>query len=105
DRPAEDIIQTEAEIAESIAVAVGARLAPSERARLERRPTRNAAAYDHYLRGQFERSRRTTDGMQRAIREYDAALALDPTFVAALAWKGATLGALANTYYDPTVGV
>src|SRR5207253_191965 len=58
DRPANDLLGVEAEIAESIAVNVGGRLAPGERQRIEKRPTRNAAAYDHLLRGRFELARR-----------------------------------------------
>jgi TolB-like protein/Flp pilus assembly protein TadD len=104
ERSADDIIAVEAEIAESVAVGVGARLLPAERQRIEARPTRNAAAYDHLLRGRFEQNRRTPESLRRAIREYDAALALDSLFVPALVGKATSLFGLGSNYYDGVGG-
>jgi TolB-like protein len=101
DRPADDLIGVEAEVAESIAVNVGGRLAPAERRRIEARPTRNAAAYDHLLRGRFEVSRGTTAGMLGAIREFEAATRLDSTLTSALVGAARTYSELAGVYYGP----
>ena len=55
------------------------------------RQTQNADAYDAYLRGRYLQNRRTADTNLQAVREYERATALDPTY--ALAWS-----ALALTY-------
>lgn len=104
ERPAEDIIAVESEIAESVAVNVGARLAPAERRRVEARPTRNAAAYDHLLRGRFQQNRRTTEALLVALREYEAALALDSLFVSALVGKATANIQLGSSYYTLELG-
>ena len=105
DRGAEDLISTEAEIAESVAVNVGARLAPAERQRVEARPTRNAAAYDHLLRGRFEQRRSTTAGNLAAIRQFQAALAIDPGLTSARVHMAASYGLLGTLYYSPEAGL
>src|SRR5438477_4212465 len=86
DRTVADSITLQDELATEIAVALGATLSPQEKARLEVRPTNNPAAYDAYLRGcafaagsQVDKS--TAEG---AIRSYQEAVKLDPSFV--LAW-------------------
>jgi len=86
DRTVADSITLQDELATEIAVALGATLSPQEKARLEVKPTNNPAAYDAYLRGrafaagsQFDKS--TAEG---AIRSYQEAVKLDPSFV--LAW-------------------
>ena len=47
--------------------------------------TSNIEAYQHYLRGRYFWSRRTVDDSTRAIREFEAALALDRGFAGAYA--------------------
>src|SRR5436309_7263576 len=86
DRTVADSITLQDELATEIAVALGATLSPQEKARLEVKPTHKPAAYDGYLRGrafaagsQFDKS--TAEG---AIRSYQEAVKLDPSFV--LAW-------------------
>jgi len=105
DRPADDLIGTQAEIAESVAVSVGARLAPGERRRIESRPTRNAAAYDHLLRGRFAVARRTTTSLLAGVREFEAALRVDSLFASAWVGLGQAWAQLANVYYSPEIGV
>jgi TolB-like protein/Tfp pilus assembly protein PilF len=80
-----DMMSVESEVASAIATAVGGRLAPAERQALAARPTVNAAAYDHALRGDFFLARRTAADDRLAIAEYDAAARLDPSFTRAWA--------------------
>jgi TolB-like protein/Tfp pilus assembly protein PilF len=105
DRPAEDLLSVQAEIAESIAVRLGGSVAQAERQRIAARPTTNPAAYDHMLRGRFEGSRRTQAAMVRAIAEYEAALRLDSTATLALVGVTQLYSALATLYYDPSLGI
>ncbi|MGI9077795.1 MAG: hypothetical protein ACR2G6_10805 [Gemmatimonadaceae bacterium] len=55
-----------------------------EVAALSDRPTRNAEAYRHFLRGTYYFGRREPGAAAAAIKQYDAATLLDPDF--ALAW-------------------
>ncbi len=86
DRTLADSITLQDELATEIAGALGATLSPQEKAREEAKPTNNPAAYDAYLRGRafaggssFDKS--TAEG---AIRSFQEAVKLDPSF--ALAW-------------------
>jgi len=49
------------------------------------RATRNPAAYDNFLRGNFQLARRTPESNLLAARSYEAAVAADPTFTDAVA--------------------
>ena len=97
DRGDRDVLAIEDDIAQSVAGEVIGRLAPSERVVLTARLTRNRDAYDHYLRGNFYLSRRTSeaDG-RRALEEYRAALQLDPSFAAAHGRLGFVYGIYAS---------
>ncbi len=97
DRPDGDVLAIEDDIAQAVAREVIGRLAPAERVALTARPTRDPLAYDHYLRGNFYLSRRTSeaDG-RRALEEYQAALRLDPAFPSALGRLGLVYGIYAN---------
>ena len=105
DRSTNDLISAEAEIAESVAVNVGGRIAPAERRRIETRPTRNAEAYDRFLRGRFEIARRTRQGIMTAMREFEAAARLDSGFTSAIVWYSAAARQLGTLYYEPEVGI
>jgi TolB-like protein/Tfp pilus assembly protein PilF len=83
DHTADDPFGIEEAVAESVAANVSGRLLPAERAAMQARPTQNAAAYDHFLRGNFLLARRTLADDRRAVTEYEAAIRLDPRFAAA----------------------
>jgi adenylate cyclase len=85
DRTDSDLLAIEEDIANAVATAVGGRLLPRERATLTARPTRNAAAYDRFLRGNYHLANRNPRSVVRAIQEYEAAIARDPNFTRALA--------------------
>jgi adenylate cyclase len=85
DRSTEDLLALQEEIAGEVARNIAGRLLPEERARLAARPTTNADAYDHFLRGNYYLAFRSPGQAVRAAEEYDAAIRLDPAFSAALA--------------------
>ena len=85
ERPDSDLMDVEADIATAVAAAVAGRLNRAERASLRSIATRDAAAYDHYLRGNHYLAQRTARAVARALDEYDAAIGRDPRFVDALA--------------------
>ena len=80
-RPAADLLAVQEEIARAVVTAIAGQLLPQERTALAARPTTNAEAYDHYLRGNAELARRTPEGVRHALDEYAAAVRLDPAFV------------------------
>jgi DNA-binding winged helix-turn-helix (wHTH) protein/tetratricopeptide (TPR) repeat protein len=55
------------------------------------RRTTSARAYEHYLQGIYNRSRRDIDGTELAIKDLEAALAEDPEYAAAHAGLSDTL--------------
>jgi serine/threonine-protein kinase len=65
----------------------------------ERRGTRDAAAYEHYLRGRYFWQRRGAAGLLKALEEYRAAIARDSTF--ARAWAGVALIHMVLPSYMP----
>ena len=83
-----DLLSIEETIARSVATAIAGRLLPVEQATLAARPTRNPEAYDHLLRGNFYIAQRTPAAARRALAEYQAAAALDPTFALAYGRMG-----------------
>jgi TolB-like protein/Tfp pilus assembly protein PilF len=78
-----DIFAIQTEIATAIATALRVELSSEERERLATPPTRNLDAYQAYLLGRQRCEKRTTASTYEAMRHYERALALDPTFAAA----------------------
>jgi tetratricopeptide (TPR) repeat protein len=74
------------DLSSAIAEQVRLRLSPDRLNTLARRQTRNAEAYDLYLRGRNFANQRTPLTTRRAIEYFQRATALDPDY--ALAWSG-----------------
>lgn len=79
DRELADVFAIQSELAQRIATALQAKLAPDEKARLEARPTTNSEAYVLYL------TARGTENYLEAEKIYMQAIALDPGFALAYA--------------------
>jgi TolB-like protein/tetratricopeptide (TPR) repeat protein len=80
------VLGLQLDVSIAIAEQIRFRISPETRASIERRHTRNAAAYDLYIRGCTLWLHRTPAATQRAIAYYERAIALDPAY--ALAWSG-----------------
>jgi TolB-like protein/DNA-binding winged helix-turn-helix (wHTH) protein/Flp pilus assembly protein TadD len=91
DREPSSMLELQRELSAAIAEQVRFRLSPDRLSGLVRRQTQNAEAYDAYLKGRYLQNRRTRDSNERAVQQYEHAIALDPNY--ALAWAG-----LAFTY-------
>jgi TolB-like protein len=83
---ADNLFAIQSEISAEIAKALEATLSPDEQQRLSEQPTENLAAYNAYLRGRQLVTRRNSEDMDQAAREFQRAVELDPGF--ALAWVG-----------------
>jgi DNA-binding winged helix-turn-helix (wHTH) protein/TolB-like protein/Flp pilus assembly protein TadD len=80
------MLELQRELSAAIARQVGLRLSPDRLTALAPRHTRNAEAYDLYLRGRYFWNQLTPETNRRAVESYQKATQLDSTF--ALAWAG-----------------
>ncbi len=88
DRTDGDVLAIEEDVARAVATAIAGRLLPNERVSLMARATRNPAAHDRVLRGNYLMvGRREADAL-RAVEEYRAAIVLDPSYADAYARMG-----------------
>lgn len=83
DRELKDILKTQSEIAEHVALALKATLSPEERAGLNQQVTNSTEAYDLYLKGVYETRTYTTAGQHRALEYFQRAVELDSGFARA----------------------
>jgi TolB-like protein/Tfp pilus assembly protein PilF len=87
EREVADVFSVEREVAGAVATALRAKLMPAEIAHMGRAPTTNPAAYDLYLRGEYEtRQFYASDNdadIRDAIAHYTQAVLADPGFALA----------------------
>jgi adenylate cyclase len=84
-RELDDVFAIQTDIAEQTAEALRLEFAKAGRGSAASRPTPDLAAYDLYLRGLVAASRRKGVGNAEAIRCFEEATKLDPTFAEAFA--------------------
>jgi TolB-like protein len=96
-RKLDDIFGVEAEVAQSIASALNAKLTGSEEQALAQKPTNNPAAYEAYLRGKALMWEGNEDALRAAVPSFEEAVRLDPQF--ALAWAGLSNAHSVSFYY------
>ena len=77
------------------------KLNSGEKRRLARRHTRNAEAYELYLKGRYHWSKLTAEGLHEAAVCYEQALGKDPDFALAYAGLGAVYGVQSYLNPDP----
>jgi serine/threonine-protein kinase len=85
DQTSADVLDVIDAVARGVATGVAGRLLPAEAVDLARRPTADAAAYEHFLRGNYYLAQRNPVSLARAADEYEQASARDPSFAASLA--------------------
>lgn len=92
DRDLTDTFQLQDEITETVVASVPERLEAAELDRVKRKPPENMSAYEYLLRGKQHHHKSTPEDNAEALRLLDKAIALDPEYAAAYAWKACTLG-------------
>lgn len=80
------VLEFQRELCTAIAEKVALRIAPGRLDRLSRRQTRDAEAYDLYLRGRYYWNQLTPATTRRALEYYTRATERDPRY--GLAWSG-----------------
>ena len=83
DRKLIDTFAVESDVAQTIASALEAKLSGSEQNAIASRPTENTEAYQLYLKGKFFWNKRTGGDLKTAVRYFEQAAALDPSFAGA----------------------
>lgn len=91
ERPADQLLVIQEEIAREVIDALQVQVTQPVRARISARAPSNSAAYELYLRGRFHLNKRTEAGFNDALSFFARAIEKDPAF--ALGYSG-----LADTY-------
>jgi adenylate cyclase len=92
DRELEDIFAIQDEITHAIVATLPGRVEAATHDRAKRKPTDSMAAYECVLAAKVRHHRSTRDDNAEAQRLLDRALALDPNYAHAHAWKACVLG-------------
>src|SRR6202040_4092537 len=89
DRDIKDVFAVESEVAQEIADSLQAKLSPAEASTLATAPTKDTAAYDLFLKGEFHMRAANVslrpESFDAAIAWYQQAIARDPNFALAMA--------------------
>jgi TolB-like protein/DNA-binding winged helix-turn-helix (wHTH) protein/Tfp pilus assembly protein PilF len=93
DRDLRDVLSLQGEVARSIADEIQVSLNPEEQARLAQSRPIDPAAHEAYLKGRYNWNKFTDEGMQKAVGDFQQAIAIDPKY--AVAYVG-----LADAYHE-----
>jgi len=85
DREMKDIFDIQDEIAMAVVEALKIKLLGEERATVLKRQTHNAEAYEFYLRGLSHFNKWTPTDFEKAIENFQRAIAIDPNYASAFA--------------------
>lgn len=94
DRTLEDVFAVQEEIASSIAGALQVALTPAETERIGQDRPKDVRAYDLYLKGREHYSRYNSESLHQAIRLFEQAIEVDPSYALAYAGIGDAYGQL-----------
>ncbi len=97
-----DVIAAQTEIAQAVAQNLHLKLTSSEQRQIGKSYTKNAEAYELYLRGRFHYFKITESEIRKAIAFYGQAIELDPGYALAYAGMGDAYRTLAISTYAPS---
>jgi TolB-like protein/DNA-binding winged helix-turn-helix (wHTH) protein len=83
DRRISDLQSLQRELAQDMATALRLQFSGEEQTRLTQPHTRNAEAYQLYLKGRYFWNKRTTEGIKKGLECFEQAIRLDPDYAAA----------------------
>jgi TolB-like protein/Flp pilus assembly protein TadD len=97
-----NIFAVQDSISQQVARALPLTLSAEEAKGLTRRDTNDAEAYQLYLKGRFFRSKRTSDGLTKAVEHFEQAIRLDPSYALAYAGLADSFAAWSNFAIIPS---
>src|SRR5437867_1903749 len=104
DRELTDVFAIQTNLAQKIASELRAKLSPSEKAQIERKPTENGEAYLAFVQANnLGCALEDFDKLKQSEQLYERAIQLDPNFALAVARSSLVQSWLVHTY-DPTRG-
>jgi TolB-like protein/Tfp pilus assembly protein PilF len=99
EKPMDDILSVQREIAGAISAKLTSKIAASGSAKVALGGTSSVTAFDHYLRGKNLFAKAKNEAEEReAITQFDAAIAADPKFASAHTGRAKSLAAVAGQY-------
>jgi len=101
ERKVTDVIALQSDVATAIARGIQVELSQPEASELARSRTVVPEAYEAYLKGRYEESKRTAEGFRAALTFFQTATIKDPTFAAAYAELAVTYMNLGNYQLSP----
>jgi len=101
ERKVTDVLGLQSDVATAIARGIQVELSQPEASELSRSRTVVPEAYEAYLKGRYEDSKRTAEGFRAALGFFQTAAEKDPTFAAAYAGIAVTYMNLANYQLSP----
>lgn len=103
DRNLEDLFAVQDELTRSIVAVLPERVQSAALDQASRKASSSLDAYDHLLQGKYYHHLETAEANREADIHFDQAIALDPRFASAYAWKACTIGqAVGREYRPPT---
>jgi adenylate cyclase len=106
DRKLEDIFAIQDEVTSAIVATLRGRVEAATHERAKRKPTENMAAYEFVLTGKVLHHRSQWEANQEAIRMLERAIALDPKYAHAHAWRACVLGQrFVHGWFDDAEGL
>ena len=100
DRDASDIFAVQDEVIRHIVEVLAIQVSNSERARVERLPTKNLEAYDYYLRAEQAARTGSIPQLRAALHLYEKATEIDRAFARAFAAEARTEAYVMRHAYD-----
>ena len=101
ERKVTDVLALQSDVATAIARGIQVELSQPEASKLARSRTVVPEAYEAYLKGRYEESKRTAEGFHAALSFFQTATEKDPTFAEAYAGLAITYMNLANYQLSP----
>ncbi len=85
-RKQSDLVALQSEIARDVSAKLKSKLSGTDAAKIEKKYTENAEAYQLYLKGRYQWNKRTSESLKQAVEFFNQAVEKDPNY--ALAYSG-----------------
>lgn len=101
DRDLQDLFAVQDELTRSIVAVLPDQVETAALDQATRKTSSSLHAYDHLLQGKYYHHLETAEANRQAEIHFDRAIALDPRFASAYAWKACTIGQAHAAEYRP----